>query len=72
MNTTRKQDVPYGLRMPIGMRERVKKMAETNGRSMNQEIVFHLRKALQEAAGGDLGGMTPAAGINPGKETRDE
>jgi len=45
----RKQDTPYGLRMPKGMRDRVKDMAAENGRSMNAEIVFHLRKALGSA-----------------------
>lgn len=60
MNRT--QDTPYGLRMPKGMRPRVKAMAAENGRSMNAEIIFHLRKALGAAAGADLGGAIPAAG----------
>ncbi|WP_164880116.1 Arc family DNA-binding protein [Paenirhodobacter ferrireducens] len=47
----RNQDTPYGLRMPKGMREQVKAMAAENGRSMNAEIVFHLRKALGVASG---------------------
>lgn len=60
--TNRKQDTPYGLRMPNGMRDEVKGMAAANGRSMNAEIVFHLRKALGAAAGGSFGDQAPAAG----------
>ncbi len=60
--TIRTQKTPYGLRMPKGMRDLVKAMAAENGRSMNAEIVFHLRKALGAAAGGDLAGLAPAAG----------
>ena len=62
MEAVRKQETPYGLRMPIGMREKVKKMAAENGRSMNAEIVFRLRCALGEAAGGEFGDQSPAAG----------
>lgn len=47
----RKQDTPYGLRMPQGMRGQVKAMAAVNGRSMNSEIIYHLKKALAEAEG---------------------
>ncbi|WP_083553952.1 Arc family DNA-binding protein [Paracoccus sp. SM22M-07] len=47
----RKQDTPFGLRMPQGMRNRVKTMAADNGRSMNSEIIYHLKKALTEAEG---------------------
>ncbi|WP_395542706.1 Arc family DNA-binding protein [Neotabrizicola sp. sgz301269] len=46
----RKQDTPYGLRMPKGMRAEIRAMAEENGRSMNAEITFHLRVALGERA----------------------
>lgn len=38
----------YPLRMPIGMRERIRKSAEENRRSMNSEIVHHLDRALAE------------------------
>lgn len=60
--TNRTQETPYGLRMPKGMRDQVKAMAAENGRSMNAEIVFHLRKALGAAAG-DAGAQSnvPAA-----------
>lgn len=60
----RTQETPYGLRMPKGMREKVKRLAADNGRSMNAEIVFHLRKALGTAAGAEFGDATPAAGNN--------
>ena len=58
----RQQETPYGLRLPKGMRGRVKEMAAENGRSMNAEIVFHLKKALGAAAGGSFGDQAPAAG----------
>jgi plasmid stability protein len=37
----------YLLRMPDGMRDRIKAQAERNGRSMNSEIVMILEAALQ-------------------------
>lgn len=52
--TNRTQETPYGLRMPKGMREQVKAMAANNGRSMNAEIIFHLRNALGSARFGDF------------------
>lgn len=61
---------PFGLRMPDDLKAWTKEKAAEEGRSVNNLIVQILRKEM--AAGGDLGGMTPAAGINPGKETRDE
>ena len=36
----------YIVRFPDGMRERIKEEAERNQRSMNAEIVFHLKRAL--------------------------
>lgn len=36
----------YVLRLPDGMRERIRKVAEANRRSMNSEIVFTLERAL--------------------------
>ncbi|QRZ15401.1 Arc family DNA-binding protein [Paracoccus methylovorus] len=39
----------YIVRMPDGMRDRIKAMAGENERSMNAEIVFHLRKAIAAA-----------------------
>lgn len=49
------------VRMPDGMRATIKGLAEENGRSMNAEIIFHLRKALGMAAGGSIGVQAPAA-----------
>ncbi|GEK69565.1 Arc family DNA-binding protein [Paracoccus denitrificans] len=36
------------LRFPDGVRDRIKAMAAENERSMNAEIIFHLRKAIAE------------------------
>ena len=49
----------YVLRFPHGLRDEVKRNAADNGRSMNAEIIFHLRKALGEAAGGEFGDQAP-------------
>jgi len=35
------------LRLPDGMRERIAERAKENGRSMNSEIVFNLKKVLE-------------------------
>lgn len=43
----------FVLRMPLGMRDVVKKLADENMRSMNAEFVFLLKKALEEVKGGD-------------------
>ncbi len=57
----RHQDTPFGLRMPKGMREKVRRSAAENGRSMNAEIIFHIRRGLGLATGEELGRDTPAA-----------
>ena len=36
----------YIVRMPEGMRERIREEAKRNERSMNAEIIFHLKRAL--------------------------
>ena len=52
----------FMIRMPDGWRERLKENAARNRRSMNAEILCILQGALGAAAGGDLAGLTPAAG----------
>ena len=37
----------YALRLPEGMRDRIKKEAKQNQRSMNAEIIFQLSRAYQ-------------------------
>lgn len=51
----------FVVRLLDGMRDRIRREAKENVRSMNSEIVFPLRKALGVAAGGELGQDTPAA-----------
>lgn len=46
------------LRLPRGLRDEMKIQAIRAGRSFNTHVVM----VLMEAAGGDLGGLTPAAG----------
>nr|WP_051000063.1 Arc family DNA-binding protein [Sinorhizobium fredii] len=54
----------FPLRLPDGMRDRIKRHAEANGRSMNSEIVSLIEIALWEA---DMGRMQ--AGLEPLRET---
>lgn len=54
----------YMLRLPDGWRDAIKARAATNRRSMNQEILIALEGLIGATAGGDLAGLTPAAGNN--------
>ncbi|MFK0331103.1 Arc family DNA-binding protein [Rhizobium sp. NPDC090275] len=40
------QQDQYMLRLPDGLRGRIKEEAQLNHRSMNAEIVFHLERAM--------------------------
>ncbi|MQX63624.1 Arc family DNA-binding protein [Sinorhizobium meliloti] len=53
----------FPLRLPDGMRDRIKRHAEANGRSMNSEIVSLIEAALWEA---DMARMQ--AGLEPLRE----
>lgn len=51
------------LRMPDGMRPRLKAMAALNRRSLNSEVIVHLERALASATattGASFAGATPA------------
>lgn len=50
------------IRLPDGWRDAIKAKAAVNRRSMNQEILIALEGLIRGAAGGDLAGLTPAAG----------
>lgn len=52
----------FVVRFPEGMRDAIRRKAAESERSMNAEIIFHLRKALGETAGGEFGDQSPAAG----------
>ncbi|WP_072339622.1 Arc family DNA-binding protein [Devosia enhydra] len=54
------------LRLPDGMRDRIRNKAAANRRSMNAEIVHYLDRALvAEEASGALGAATPARRDHP-------
>ncbi|NKK87563.1 Arc family DNA-binding protein [Rhizobium leguminosarum bv. viciae] len=36
----------FNLRLPTGLRDRIKEEAERNRRSMNAEIIFHIERAM--------------------------
>jgi molybdopterin converting factor small subunit len=40
----------FNIRFPAGMREVIRKSAEENGRSMNQEIVYRIQNSYAQAA----------------------
>lgn len=54
----------FPVRLPLGMRARIKAAAAANHRSMNSEIVTHLERAFpapQAATGEEIGVKAPAA-----------
>lgn len=56
----------FNVRMPEGLRERLRASAESNHRSMNSELIFHLDRALplqvrRTATGAGSKARTPAA-----------
>lgn len=61
------QDVRITITVPASLRRTMKVSAAKNDRSFSGEIVHCLKigsgwKSDEEAAGGDLGGLAPAAG----------
>ncbi len=40
----------FVLRMPTGLRDRVKQRAEANRRSMNAELILHIENGLAQPA----------------------
>lgn len=53
----------FAMRLPDGLRDRIKQAATRNHRSMNSEIVFHLERifAPQAATGEESPNHAPAA-----------
>lgn len=56
----------FNVRMPQGLRDRLRSSADDNRRSMNAELIFHLDRALplqvrKAAAGAGSKARTPAA-----------
>lgn len=51
IDSTPKQEPPYGLRMPPDLKERVRSAAATNNRSMNAEIVATLEEKYPKLSG---------------------
>jgi len=60
---------PFTVRMPGGMRSRIRKSALKNKRSMNSEIVFHLDQVLPDKAaqkkGPVEGATSPSHELDP-------
>lgn len=57
---------PMSMKMPAWMKRKLRIMAAMHEQSLTTEILVRLRRTLSEdearlAAGGDLGGTTPAA-----------
>lgn len=51
---TNRDSDKFIIRLPDGMRDRIKAAAEANNRSMNAEIVARLERSLNGGVGGDL------------------
>lgn len=45
-----RQITPFGLRLPEALRERLRKAAEIEGRSLNSEIVRRLESSFSEGS----------------------
>lgn len=58
----------FSLRLPDGLRDRIKEVAEENGRSMNSELIYRLTRIYSAAATeGQIGvGSSAAASSNNG------
>lgn len=56
----------FPIRMPEGLRDRIKMIAASNRRSMNAEIIFHLERIYPapSAAGEGFADTAPAAQNN--------
>ena len=50
------------VRLPIGMRDKLKAVAKASHRSVNAQIISILEVSLGAAAGGSIGVQAPAAG----------
>lgn len=50
------------IRLPLALRDAIRDQAKGIGRSANTHVVMVMTEATKEAAGGDLAGLTPAAG----------
>ena len=46
--------VPYSVRLPIDMRDTLKKVAKNNGRSLHAEILLRLEQSLDKTPEKDL------------------
>lgn len=68
-------DPQMKIRLPAGMRDRIRSNAEANRRSMNSEIVHYLDRALaaEEKKGPAEAATSPSRGSsNPHQETEYE
>lgn len=67
---------PLTIRLPSGMRERIRRQAAANHRSMNSEVVHYIDRALEcgpEANGPASVAALPGRGLNnPDQEKADE
>ncbi|MDX3805286.1 MAG: Arc family DNA-binding protein [Bosea sp. (in: a-proteobacteria)] len=50
MSEARKKQAPFGVRLPDGLRDKLKHSAAQNRRSMNAELIVHLEAALANQA----------------------
>jgi hypothetical protein len=63
----RQLDDKFILRLPDGMRDRIKAAATVNRRSMNSEIVLHLERvfpAPHETTGVEFGDHAPVVSVS--------
>lgn len=58
MSKTGRGSDQFALRLPDGLREKIKTASDDNLRSMNAEIVFHLQRAFQQVTETEKGSVS--------------
>ncbi len=49
MSAASRKLTPFGVRLPDGLRDKLKQIAQQNRRSMNAELLIHLEAGLNNA-----------------------
>lgn len=58
MSKTGRGSDQFALRLPDGLREKIKAASDDNLRSMNAEIVFHLQRVFQHVTETEKGSVS--------------
>jgi len=64
MSIASRGDDQYMLHLPAGLRERIKRRAVANGRSLNTEIIIAIKHHLTTAKTPNTNGTLPKVNVN--------